>query len=76
MENKLICIYSGSIVNVNFYKEILAEENIESLVRNPSQEAIHAGYVTSFDNICELFVYDQSSERAREIIKNIDESVE
>jgi len=74
MEDQLICIYSGSQINANFYKEILEEENIESTIRNTREESLHAGFVTDPEGTCDLFVFDQNAEKALQIIKNIEDS--
>lgn len=64
-----VCVYRGSLIDVNYYKERLDEMNIPSFVKDD----FYDGFREVLPNSAELIVDAENVEKAIEAIKNLKE---
>ncbi len=72
MENQkdLVLIFTGSLVDVQYYSERLEESNIASMWKDENAVGIITG-VGTMPNSVDLFVAQRNAERAVEIIRKL-----
>ncbi len=75
MENQkdLVRIFTGSLVDVQYYSERLEESNIASLWRDENASRVIVGMGGIPDSV-DLFVAEENAEKAIEIIKKMQET--
>lgn len=65
----LDCVYVGTILNANYLKDVLNQNEINCIVRDLLQESSSAGFAAaSTSNAAKVFVDEIDYERAEEII--------
>ncbi|WP_372751453.1 putative signal transducing protein [Labilibaculum sp.] len=69
-ETELICVFIGSKINVQFYKERLEENGIPSLWRDDSQSGSIVGMGGTPDSV-ELLVENKNVAKARVCIEEL-----
>lgn len=69
-------VYYGHIIEAEYFKEILEEEKIGTMLRNESAESGLAGYMSGQPGNASLYVSDEHAEQAKEIITNLTENKE
>ncbi len=72
MENQkdLVRIFTGSLVDVQYYSERLEESNIASMWRDENASGVIVGMGGIPDSV-DLFVAEENAEKAIEIIKKL-----
>lgn len=71
MNQDLIQVYTGSIVEANFINEILKENGIGSILRDTLNESIIAGWGSgSPEDSALIFVENEMSAKAKKIIED------
>ncbi|MBW7846808.1 MAG: DUF2007 domain-containing protein [Bacteroidales bacterium] len=71
MSQDLVQVYTGSIVEANFIKEILAENNISSILRDTLEESVIAGWGSgSPEDSALIFVENAFAEKATQVIND------
>ena len=68
MNDKLICVYSGTEITVNLLKEILEETGIPALIQNDFNSGISAGFSGGVPSAIDLFIGEDDLEKAEPII--------
>ena len=68
MNNKLICVYSGTEITVNLLKKILEETGIPALIQNDFNSGISAGFSGGVPSAIDLFIEETNLEKAGPII--------
>jgi hypothetical protein len=71
-ENNLVCIFTGSLVNVKYYKKRLEEIGISSLLKDEFSSGTIVGMGGVPDSV-DLFVEEENEARARMCIANLQE---
>lgn len=65
----LDCVYVGTILNANYLKDVLNQNEINCIVRDLLQESSSAGFAAaSTSNAAKVFVDEIDYERAEEIV--------
>lgn len=65
----LDCVYVGTIINANYLKSILLENEIQSIVRDQLLESSRAGFAAaSVSNAAQVFVDEKDFAQAEEIV--------
>ncbi len=71
MNQDLIQVYTGSIVEANFINEILKENGVGSILRDTLNESIIAGWGSgSPEDSALIFVENEMSAKAKKIIED------
>ncbi len=71
MNQDLIQVYTGSIVEANFINEILKENGVGSILRDTLNESIIAGWGSgSPEDSALIFVENEMSAKAMKIIED------
>ncbi|WP_171595217.1 DUF2007 domain-containing protein [Marinifilum caeruleilacunae] len=68
----LVCVYTGSMVNVKYYKERLEEIGIPSLLKDEFSSGTIVGIGGTPDTV-DLFVEEENEAKARNCISNLQE---
>ncbi|RUT77660.1 putative signal transducing protein [Ancylomarina longa] len=68
--NEIACVFVGSFIDVQYYKERLEEIGISSLTKDEFSSGMIVGMGGIPDSI-ELFVEESDLEKAKKIIRNI-----
>ena len=68
-----VCVYKGSLIEVNYYKERLEELDILSFVKDDFQTGIHAGFIDVSPDVAELIVDADDAEKAITCIQSLKE---
>ena len=68
-----VCVFKGSLIEVNYYKERLEELDISSFVKDDFQTGIHAGFIDVSPDVAELIVDADDAEKAIECIRSLKE---
>ncbi len=66
----LVNIYSDTELTVSHLKNILADNGIESMIKNDFESGVSAGFVAGSPSAVDLFVFAKDVNRAQEIIEN------
>lgn len=75
MENELKKIYSGSLVNAEFIGSVLAENDIQFLIRNFKEEGLVAGWAAgALKGDASVFVFDKDYDKAMLLLDEIQAS--
>ena len=69
--NEVVTVFSGSLVDVEAYKEVLAEAGIESKMTG---EALLASFGSAIPGAIELYVHQRDLDKAVEAIKWYEEN--
>jgi len=75
-KENLTCVYTGTLMEINWISELLKESEIESTTRNRSAEAHHSGFASAAPDQIEIYVYESNAAKAIELIsanKNTEE---
>ncbi|KAF0129519.1 MAG: hypothetical protein FD155_2442 [Bacteroidetes bacterium] len=71
MQAELIQVYTGSIVEATFLKELLEEQQIGSILRDTLGESVIAGWGQgSPEDSALIFVEEEFAEKAHKVIKD------
>jgi hypothetical protein len=70
--NNLICVYTGSMVNVKYFKKRLEEIGIPSLLKDEFNSGTLVGMGGTPDAV-DLFVEEENEANARNCIANLQE---
>jgi hypothetical protein len=65
----LVKIYSDTEITVTHLKNRLADNGIESMIKNDFESGVSAGFVAGAPNSVELYVMNKDLERAQAIIE-------
>ena len=68
MHNKLKIIFTGSEIEVNLLKELLGENGIGALVRDPATSGIRAGFFGGSFSSLDLMVEETDAEKAGNLV--------
>lgn len=72
-KDELVRIFVGSAVEVNHIQAELEAHGISALIKNDFQSGLAAGFVGGTPSAIDLFVAESDAEKARGIIKMLDE---
>lgn len=74
---KLISVYTGSIVEANFLVELLEKNGIDSILRDSLSESVIAGWASGSPEFsARIFVEVEDTTRAKAVLKNYFETRE
>jgi hypothetical protein len=68
-----VCVYKGSLIEVNYFKERLEELDVLSFVKDDFQTGIHAGFIDVSPDVAELIVDADDAEKALKCIEGLKE---
>jgi len=69
MDQNLVRIYVGTVINADYLKSVLNKNGIDCIVRNILQESSIAGFAAaSSDNAASVFVDKKDLDEAEEIV--------
>ena len=72
MENEIKRVYSGSIVNAEFIGSVLADNDIQFLIRNFQEESLCAGWAAStIKGDASVFVFEKDYDKAMLLLDEI-----
>lgn len=75
MENELKRIYSGSLVNAEFIGSVLAENDIQFLIRNFQEESLLAGWAANtIKGEASVYVFNKDYDKAMLLLDEIEAS--
>ena len=75
MENELKRIYSGSLVNAEFIGNVLAENDIQFLIRNFQEESLLAGWAANtIKGEASVYVFNKDYDKAMLLLDEIEAS--
>ena len=66
-----ICVFKGSMIDVNYYVERLSELGISSIIKNDFLSGVHAGVPSGSPDLIELLVDIDNAEKAFECIESL-----
>ncbi|ANW95049.1 hypothetical protein AXE80_01500 [Wenyingzhuangia fucanilytica] len=66
-----IKVFSGSLVEVQYVRQILQDQGIEPIVRDTTSSAAISGFGALTPNFQELFVHSDQEIKVKEIISSI-----
>jgi len=69
-----VCVFKGSMIDVNYYVERLSEQGIISIIKDDFQSGVQAGVPTGSPDLIELLVDMDNAEKAFECIEGLEES--
>lgn len=72
----LVCVFKGSLMQINWLKEFLGENNIDCFSRNKSMEAMHSGFASTFSDDVELYVNAIDELKTRELLELNQDSIQ
>ena len=70
-ENRLVKIYSGTEVSVNYLKGELEKQGIYSIVRNDYQAGLTAGFSGGVSSDIDLYIQNSDLQTAKPILKMV-----
>ena len=68
---EIVCVFKGSVIDVNYYMERLDEINVPSFIKNDFQTGIHAGFIGGSPEAIELLVNIDDVEKALDCIEGL-----
>ena len=72
MDNEIKRIYSGSIVNAEFIGSVLADNDIQFLIRNFQEESLCAGWAAStIKGDASVYVFEKDYDKAMLLLDEI-----
>lgn len=75
MENEIKRIYSGSLVNAEFIGSVLADNDIQFLIRNFQEESLLAGWAANtIKGEASVYVFDKDYDKAMLLLDEIEAS--
>ena len=75
MENEIKRIYSGSLVNAEFIGSVLADNEIQFLIRNFQEESLLAGWAANtIKGEASVYVFEKDYEKAMLLLDEIEAS--
>ena len=75
MENEIKRIYSGSLVNAEFIGSVLADNDIQFLIRNFQEESLLAGWAANtIKGEASVYVFEKDYEKAMLLLDEIEAS--
>ena len=69
MSNDIVNIYSDTELTVSHLKNVLAENGIESMIKNDFESGVSAGFVAGTVSSVDLYVLLKDEERARMVVE-------
>lgn len=66
--NKVIEVYTASIIEIEKIQAYLEENGITTSIRDEFSEGLHAGFPNGIPNEVSLYVLENDSEKAKSII--------
>lgn len=74
-EEKLVRIFTGSLVDAEYIKHILEENGIGALIKNAMKESLVAGWVSATpDYAARVMVAERNKDKALELVNEYLES--
>lgn len=70
-EEKIVKIFTGSAVDVNFVTRYLLDNGVPSIVK----ESSHAGFVTGLRDTIDIFIIEKDKEKANKLMKEYYDSI-
>lgn len=67
--NDIVNIYSDTELTVSHLKNVLAENGIESMIKNDFESGVSAGFVAGTVTSVDLYVMVKDEERARVLVE-------
>lgn len=67
---ELINVFTDTEITIVHLKKILAENGIESLIKNDNESGVSAGFVAGTVTSVDLYIFAKDEEKARPIIEN------
>lgn len=72
MENEIKRVYSGSVINAEYIGSVLANNDIQFLIRNFQEESLVAGWAAStIKGDASVFVFDKDYDKAMLLLDEI-----
>ena len=72
MENEIKRVYSGSVINAEYIGSVLANNDIQFLIRNFQEESLVAGWAASTIKCdASVFVFDKDYDKAMLLLDEI-----
>lgn len=69
-----VCVFKGSMIDVNYYVERLSEVGITSIIKDDFQSGVHAGVPSGSPDLIELLVDMDNAEKAFACIEGLQDS--
>ena len=69
-----VCVFKGSMIDVNYYVERLSEQGIISIIKDDFQSGVQAGVPSGSPDLIELLVDMDNAEKAFECIEGLEEN--
>ena len=64
----LVNVYSDTELTVSHLKNILADNGIESMVKNDFESGVSAGFVAGTQSSVDLYVFSKDADKAKPIV--------
>jgi len=74
-EENLVNVYSDTEITVTHLKEVLAENGIESMIKNDFESGVSAGFVAGIPTSIDLYVFAKDKEKATPIVQQFIEEL-
>ena len=71
-EEKSKKVFTGTEIEVNLLKEILAQNGITALIKNNNKSGIMAGFYGGASSAIELYIQEIDEDRAKPIIEGFE----
>ena len=72
MENEIKRVYSGSVVNAEYIGSVLANNNIQFLIRNFQEESLVAGWAAgTISGDASVYVFNKDYDKAMLLLDEI-----
>ncbi|MCL3779841.1 DUF2007 domain-containing protein [Prolixibacteraceae bacterium JC049] len=68
-QDKLVQVFSGSVVEVELLKNQLEDIGIESMLKDEFQEGAHAGFGAGIPGVVDLYVFEKDVVQALAFIE-------
>jgi len=66
-----VCVFKGSMIDVNYYVERLSELGISCVIKDDFQSGVNAGVPSGIPDLIELLVDLDNAEKAFECIEGL-----
>jgi len=76
MNRDIVKVYTDTEITVTHLKNILAENNIESLLKNDYDSGVSAGFVAGTTSSVELYVFIKDQAQAEALVKRFIEDLQ
>ena len=74
-EDKIVKIFTGSTVDVNFVTRYLLDNGVPSIIKDKYSESVHAGFVTGLPDTIDIFIINKDKEKAIQLMNDYYDSI-